>query len=215
VADVSDGIRKLRTAMLIYFVAFILIIIGYVAGFSQVVSSTAALGGSHPSTIMLYLGLFIAGFVISIITLIYMRSGFSILASANSKYGLGKIGALLQMIGAIFFIIAAGLFISSLVAAASTSSTSAIAALGTGIAGTFASAGLYAVGAILSFVGVIMLVVAFFRIGSEYNNTAIKVGAIFYILFAVIGVILLYVGLGSALRQKQQVSVPPSQPGRS
>ena len=200
-ADMSTGIGKLRTAMLIYLVAFVLSLVGYILGVAVASSPVASLGGTSPSTAIPFLILFIIVMVLAIVALFFIRSGFSALASNNRKYGIGATGALIELVGAILFIVAVGVIIAS-VAAATTGGFGA--AIGGGLAGL----AFFGIGGILGFVGTIMLVVGFYRIGSDYNSTAVKVGAIFYILFSLIGVILLYVGLKDA----QRGSAPGAKP---
>ena len=196
----TSGIGKLRTAMLLYLIGSILGIVGYIYGVSQALGGGAVPVTSNFAALIPYLAIFIIGLVLAILAVFYMRSGFSILARSNSNYKLGATGALLDLIGIILVVLAVIVIFVSLLSLSSASPSSGLSAVGVGIGGSLAALALFGIGGLLAFVGTILLVVGFYRIGSDSNSGIVKAGAILYLLIPFIGVILLYIGLKDAQR---------------
>ena len=191
----NAGIGKLRKAMLVYLVGFLVTVVGYFLGFAPLLAA----GSSHSSlastaSLLIFVSVMIVGIIVTIVALLLIRSGFKMLATTDSGYGIGALGALLELIGLAFFFLAA---VVALVGLASlSSSTSGFGALAAFAGTLLAMLGLFALGALLAFIGVVLILVAFWRVGSKNNSSLIKIGAIFYLLFGLIGVLLLYIGLG-------------------
>ncbi|HUC38894.1 MAG TPA: DUF973 family protein [Candidatus Acidoferrum sp.] len=192
-ADLNMGIGKLRTAMLIYLIGALLGVVGSFSGLSPALSGASLGATPSPSALVPYLAILVVGGIIALVALITMRSGFKMMASSNNTYGIGATGTLLQLIGIIFVVIAVILLIVTYLSASSASSVGGAAL--TVLGGSAASLGLIGLGGLLGFIGAILVLIGFWRIGSSFNNTLIKVGAIFFILFSLLGVILLYLGL--------------------
>lgn len=199
---VKAGVHKLRSALLLYFIGIIIVLIGIFAGgglslLSGFGTQTAGLNSGQIGGIVIYLVADIIGLVLGIIGIFITRSGFTVLKRVDKSYGIGATGALLMLIGLALVVVTLILLlvIYASIAALSTSSSGAAAILPIGILASLA-AGLAVIGAILAFVGLILTMVGFWRIGSKYNNGLIKAGAILYFLITIIGAILLYIGLG-------------------
>ena len=214
------GVGKLRMSMILYLVGTIVVLVGFFLGAFNLLSLSTMLGSqgssypgytsgsSYPGfpnytnasavasiasvqaigAAMVYIipGMIaaIVGYVLSLIAVFLLRSGFKSISSSNRSYGIGTTGALLQLIGFFMFLVGfiafgALLFVSP----------------GAAIAGSFGMLALVAVGGIISFIGAIMALVGFWRLGSANNSALIQVGAILYLIFPFLGAILLLVGL--------------------
>jgi hypothetical protein len=192
-SNLSIGAGKLRTSMLIYLIGGILGIIGSFAGVIPAVTGQSMAAGTSASLPTAYLALTIVAIIFAITALLFMRSGFKILKGINARYGIGVMGTTLEIIGGILVGIGVILLIGVVLAAYSASTTGS-SAVGYGLS-SIGILGLIGIGAIIAFVGVILTMVGFWRIGSDYNDGTIKVGAILYFIINIIGVILLYFGL--------------------
>ncbi len=191
--EFGNGIHKLRTAMLIYLVGSILGFAGFFVGLlprlSMGATSSAALAGG-----ITYLIILVIGLILGLVALLLMRGGFKTLKKSDPAYGIGVTGTLLEIVGIIFVGIAAVLLIITVAGAASSTASAVFNSVGA-IAGVFATLGLIIIGGIISFVGVILTMIGFFRIGSKYSNALVQVGAVLYLFIAFVGVILLFIGL--------------------
>ncbi|BCU67856.1 hypothetical protein HS7_12930 [Sulfolobales archaeon HS-7] len=222
-----NGISKLRFAVILALVSFILIVAALSAGYSILIA-LAASGGAPGALAGIGLGTLIAvgvvslaSFIIYIIGIFNLRGGFNDLVSAGvSEMGIGSKGALLQIITIIIAIILAIL----------------VPVIGFFLLGSYSHGPVtpgYAPGVmqptgilpaisiiltiveiilgIVSFVGGILIGIGFYRVGSRYDDGLTKVGGILYIIpfLNIIGVILLILGLGT-IRNKLQGGFRPS-----
>ena len=199
-AEFGNGIHKLRLAMLVYLVGSVLGMVGGFVGLLPGLLSPASVSAAAASATV-YLIVLIIGLVVGLIALLLMRSGFKIVRTADTSYGIGVTGTLLEMIGIILIGVAVAILIATLGSAALSGGISGAGGLGGALVGVFATIGLIVIGAIIAFVGVILTLVGLFRIGSKYKNALVEIGAVLYLFITFVGVILLYIGLGEIERK--------------
>lgn len=183
-ADANKGIRTLRNAMLFYLIGGILAIFALVLGLGSILlgsaaaGATGALGGALIAVVMILVVV-----VLEFISTIMMIIGIIELKNANKNYAIGFYGVILQFIAIILILIPV---IASLLAGS-------LAAAGIGI---FA----FLIAALLSFVGAILVIIMFWRLGSDYNIDLVKIGGVLYLFIPPIGAILLYLGLNKMVK---------------
>ena len=176
-------------------------------------------------SIMIICGIvMIISVIISVLALLLIRSGFKILASTNKEFDLGILGATLQLAGVVILMLAVlvllAIFLSLMSSIAGSVGATGSVGAGAGFTNALISTGIEVIyvyifliiGGIIAFVGAILLLVAFLKLGSANDSTVIQVGAVFYLLFAPIGAILLYIGLGDLLKKplKEPLKEPSS-----
>ncbi|BBD73658.1 hypothetical protein HS1genome_2047 [Sulfodiicoccus acidiphilus] len=170
--------------------------------------------------------------------IVLLRRGFSSLVRAGRNAGVGVTGTSLYVVGLVLVFLGVGLIILLLfvVLGASGRMTTGITAPQTSIltSGTTIPIGLpssnvpvraqllgpilggvvlLVVGALLSFVGEVLVLVAFFNLGSYYSEGLVKVGAILTIIpfVNVVAPFLLYFGLGN-VQDKLRATPQPGGP---
>ena len=187
----KTGIGKLRSSMLVYLIAEILIIAGSWSGLLPRLSRRVA-GTPNVAGIIVYLVVLAIGLALGIVGLLFMRSGFKILQKSNERYSIGTTGTLVEIIGAIIVGVAIVFLIAGVASAGSITTMGHQAGAALNILGAII---LLVVGGITVFVGAILAMIGFFRVGEAYRSDTIKVGAILYLIITIVGVILLFIGL--------------------
>ena len=120
-------------------------------------------------------GAAIVGALLELAAVYMFMKGFGTLKEVAPEVGIGRTGSMLVLVAVILVIIGlAGLLVGALPLV---------------ILAVF--------GALLDFIGIIMVAIGFYRVGSRYNDGLVKVGGILLILggLAFIGAILIYLGL--------------------
>ena len=200
--EFAEGLRKLKTAALIYIISALLVGLGFTAA---MMSGLSGMGGVVFGGIGL-LAAAILGAILGLIALFgFLIPAFSHLKNADpSAFGtsatLVKIG---YAVGFILFIIALAL-IASVVA--------------TGNPGmVFGGLGLFVLGAIFLLIGLIGVAIGMFRLKDKTGETLFLVAGILFIIGIFIGIlqfiawILVFVGANSALNKLS--SMPPQAQG--
>jgi hypothetical protein len=186
-----EGVSKLRSGSLLEIVTSILIIIAVASIFSVIAIGIAG--------VFVMLVIFLIAILTDILGILRIRKGFSILNTAGLGTGIGSIGALLILLGPLLVFVGIILLIP--------------AALSGNVAGAIASfTGLNIGGDVIGFIGLILLIIGFYKVGSHFNNGTVKIGSILLIL-GVIGFIILYLGLGSVLDSLKSGTFPGSTMG--
>ncbi|EWG06754.1 MAG: transposase [Candidatus Aramenus sulfurataquae] len=194
-----EGIKKIRSGMLIYilgnllaiFLAFIYVgllfgLFGALEGSASNSSSSSASGilaglsattGLTVTSLISFAVPIVVGGILILLALLRVRDGFGKLVLANRDVGIGRTGATLTLVGAILEIL--------------------------GMLLAFLTVGLFIIpiADILLFIGVILLGIGLYKVGSIYQDTLTKVGGIVSIFLGFIGVILVYVGTGHILQK--------------
>lgn len=177
-----DGIRELKNAMVLYFFSYVFLLISLFLFF---------ISFSKPTLITSIAFIFaIISIIICILTLLKIHFGFKLLKKNNKSYNIGVIGAIIQIIGFIFasinylFMIERSLVMTNVM-------------LFIGF--------ITLIGSITVLIGSILIGIALWRIGIEYKKNAIKVGAVFYIIFNIVGVLLLYSEFKKILKKNKKI----------
>ena len=173
-----DGLKALRTGSLMQILAPILIAVGiFSLGFGSLFGFGGVVAGA--STL---LALEIVGLLLELGAVYMFMKGFSTLREVSPEVGIGRTGSILVLVASILLIIS-------------------VIAL---FAGAFGLALLSPLAMLLYFIGVILLAIGFYRVGSKYDEGLVKIGGILLIFgpLAFIGAILNFVGLGSIIRKK-------------
>lgn len=149
----------------------------------------------------LYAALILVGSILGIVSLVIYRSSFGELMEVDNKsfkspYRLVKY----FYIGLILLIIAYAFLFVGIIAVVKSTVTSTGAGAGSSFIGFALLGGLLGlIGGIMMLVGLIGLVLGLWAVGSRYDNTLIKVGAILYIIpYAdIVAPILIFIGAHS------------------
>ena len=174
-----DGLKTLRTGSLLLIIAPILTMVGLSAALGGLFSGSLAFAAAGASA---ELGAAIVGALLELAAVYMFMKGFGTLREVAPEVGIGRTGSMLVLVAVILLIIGlAGL-----------------------LAGAFPLVFLVGLGALLDFIGIIMVAIGFYRVGSRYGEGLVKVGGILLIFggLAFIGAILNYIGLGGIIRKK-------------
>jgi len=196
----KQALHYFATAFLINFIfGFISIIIN----FSYIGLAFVAIGASPPHISQNILGLSFFSFIISgvgmLLFIYYLWHGFDLITRVNPEFSMGKIGSILMIFS--IFVYPSLIPILNIPfnnIAALTIYFSVIVLL-----------------SIIGLVGMIMVIIALFKMGKHYDSTIIKIGAILYIFVGFIGAILLYIGFKDVENkpfEKKSVILPPKPP---
>lgn len=220
VAGMANGIGKLKMAMLIFIVASVVGVIGSILSYSAESGALSTISAGYNmgavfGTLLVSLAVAVIASIIALVGVFYMFGGFKLLKQVSARYNIGYIGSILYIvseIGAVIFAVLALYFIYAL------SSSYAIAYQYAGL-GT-AVLGLTAIIGILAIIAVILIVISFWRIGAEYQNSIVQIGGILWVVLniaaglssllsvvSIIGPIILFIGFNQILN-----SPAPAQP---
>ncbi|MFP3233665.1 MAG: DUF973 family protein [Sulfolobaceae archaeon] len=181
-----EGVSKLRSGSLLEIVTAILIFIGVTS-----ILSVIAIGITG---VFVMLVIFLIAILTDILGILRIRKGFSILNTAGLGTGIGSIGALLILLGPLLEFIGVILLIPAALSGNILCSVGSFTGLNIG-------------GEVIGFIGLILLIIGFYKVGSYFNNGTVKIGSILLIL-GVIGFIVLYLGLGSVLNSLKSGTFP-------
>lgn len=176
-----EGIKKMRSGLLfliivplLMFIALIFIMGTLFAAMASIGSPSSALG-LGVSSILVSVILFILSAVLGVVGILRIRTSFGILKSLGKDVGIGGTGATLMLIALILYLIG-GILILVLVGVA-----------------------IIVIAYLLALIGIILLGVGFYKVGSTYNESTTKIGGILSAIpigiLTFIGYILVYVGL--------------------
>ncbi len=211
-ADLQGGLNKLRTGVLIHIVGALLwtgaIIVAWIglaafSAYQSVAVPCTGIGCPTPATalpnfpiaaLVALIAVLASGAGITFVGFWFVRSGFKMLEPSMSTLGTGALGASLQIAGVLAVAVTAVLLVVAVILSGMSSTSSA----GQGLSGTIAfiaGLGVIVIGAVIWFVGIILVLIGFYRIGNTYNNNLVEIGAIMYLFMGFIGAILLFIGL--------------------
>jgi len=154
----------------------------------------------------------IVGVILSIISLLFLRSGFKELVRAGRDLKTGLTGASIYLVAFVLLMIGVAVLFTSLVQVLPSISSNApppspyLAPLVGGVL-------IVIIGAIAALVGVIMVIIGLYKVGSIYQDGLIKVGAILIIIpyLNIVAPFLLFFGLGNAIRKAETGFSPQMQ----
>ena len=192
-----EGIGKIKNGALVSLIGIVISIIALPT--MEAIFLSGLTSGLPTSGLTAIIGVALVGVIIGLISILLYRSGFGILRQVDArKFGTPFTFSTVFLVGFVFLILGLLVFLVSF-ASFSTS--------------------LLIVGAVFLLLSVILLllgdiigiVLGLWRVGERYNSTAIKVGAIFFIIpyLDVIAPILVFVGAHSAQKSMESMN-PPS-----
>ncbi|MEZ0319634.1 MAG: DUF973 family protein [Pyrobaculum sp.] len=200
-----EGLRLLRTGyflQIIFAVVFAVASILLFTGFSALFNPFAP--GQAAAFVIAIVVFLIAAFGIGLYIVIrYFGGGYRLLAEVDSDFKICLTGIRLYLIG-IPLIFVGGLVAIGALAAMLVMSPTALWAIGypAGIA-------ILIIGTIIAFIGYILFgIVGPFKLNSRYEESLLFIGAIFMIIgllipiLIIVGVILIYMGIGHILERK-------------
>ena len=133
--------------------------------------------------------------VLTLVGVFMLYKGFGILKSLGSEFSVGRTGAILEFIGMILVVLGVIGLLAIVLPAINLGSTSTPASISPSEAGAILGiAFLVLIAAIILLVGVIMALIGLFRVGTHFNNSLVKVGAILTFFLGIVGTILLFIG---------------------
>jgi hypothetical protein len=154
-----------------------------------------------------------AGLVLTIVELFLYRSAFRALAPVDSEFSTPATLVLLLFIGLVLVIaIAVGLVGILLQSIACAGAGNPITTSCLNVGTLLDLVGLLVVAAIVALIGYIGLLVGIWRLGTRYNESLFKVGAVlmFFPVLNFIGVVLVLVGAHSALSRLRPMTPGPT-----
>ena len=217
-----EGLRKVENALLISIIADLLVVAAVFAGLGVFLTS---MGGNSADVLASAIAgavtagiIFLLALILGIVSFVYLYRGMDTLGAADPQLKIGSTGVKLSLGGMILFLLSFLMLIP--------------AAMSQSLAGVMAAVPLLFFGVILLFVGGIMLLIAFWRLGNMEDGSLIHIGVILIILggllattkiggiLSFIGTILVYIGVKN-LREKMEAgsaapgpsTTPLAQPG--
>jgi uncharacterized membrane protein len=154
-----------------------------------------------------------AGLVLTIVELLFYRSAFRTLAPIDSRFSSPATFVLVLLIAVVLIVlIGAGLLLAIYQAVQCAGSGNPLTTSCVDTGTLLGLVALFAVAGIVALIGYIGLMLGIWRLGTRYDETTFKVGAILIIipLLNLIGVILILVGARSALGKLGHGSTPIS-----
>lgn len=162
------------------------------------------------TALLTVLGISLVGFVLSIVSLWFYREGFLAVRSVDTRFSSSPTWALLAIVGLVLVFLALIVILYALLQVLSCVSSSAtpgmFSASCVNIGALLGGFGLLLVGGIILLIGYIGTLVAIFRLGTRYNDSMFKIGAVLLIFpyLSVVGQILVLVAASRARSRVQQ-----------
>ena len=191
-----DGIKNVKTASLLGIIGIILGLVGAGAVGSAILSRE--LPGSPLTGISALFFVALVGIVIGFISILLYRSAFRDLREVDGRFGTPYTFTTVLLVGLAILILALLVLLGGFEAL-----SLSLVLFGTVLA---------IIAAILLILGdIIGIILGLWRVGERYDNTLIKVGAIFYIIpyLDVLAPVLVFIGANS-VEKKLETSHPPS-----
>ena len=190
-----DGIKNVKTASLLGIIGIILGLVG--AGAVEGAILSRGLSGSPLTAIPALFFVALIGIIIGFISILLYRAAFRDLREVDGRFGTPYTFTTVFLIGLAILILALLLLLGG------------VAAL---------SLSLVLFGAVLAIIAAILLVLGdiigiilgLWRVGERYDNTLIKVGAIFYIIpyLDVLAPVLVFIGANSVAKKLETSHTP-------
>ncbi|MGA7922778.1 MAG: DUF973 family protein [Thermoplasmata archaeon] len=223
-ASEFQGVRRARSAAVMDIVALLVVLVGPVAllvvtGTHVLVRGVSLGSGTGQFTVTDFedvIGVILVGALISLVGVLLYVLSFSALRKTHSGFG-GPMGlGIVGIVGVLIVIGGLGGYLYEVYQAVACTSTASVTAC-VNFNSLFYLETLLLFGLLLTFLGVIGLLIGIYRIGSRYNSTITKVGGIFYILpgLSLVAPFLVLAGAQGILRQlrtRAQSSNPAQAP---
>ena len=190
-----DGIKNVKTASLLGIIGIILGLVGEGAVVSAILSR--GLSGSPLTAIPALFFVALIGIIIGFISILLYRAAFRDLREVDGRFGTPYTFTTVFLIGLAILILALLLLLGG------------VAALSLSL--VLFGAVLAIIAAILVVLGdIIGIILGLWRVGERYDNTLIKVGAIFYIIpyLDVLAPVLVFIGANSVAKKLETSHTP-------
>ncbi|MFG1414668.1 MAG: DUF973 family protein [Thermoplasmataceae archaeon] len=191
-----DGIKNVKTASLLGIIGIILGLVG--AGAIEGAILSGIQSGSPFTAIPALFIVALIGIIIGFVSILLYRAGFRDLREVDGQFGTPYTFTTVLLVGFAVLILALLLVLGGVVALS--------------LSLVLFGAVLVIIAAILLLLGdIVGIILGLWRVGVRYNNTLIKVGAIFYIIpyLDVLAPVLVFIGANS-VEKKLETSHPPS-----
>ncbi len=175
VIDDKYAILKLRKAMLLYILGFVILFFGIWTsiGYSNQIKDN--ISSANPAISIILLS---AGAIIILLGASNVYVSFKMMQSIDKIYDIGRYGDLIQYAGSILLIL--GLYCVIF------SSSLSLQRLGPIFTLT---------GYLIGFIGTLPVAMAFYKLGERHKAFVVRLGAVAYFLLPIIGPLVLYFGL--------------------
>jgi hypothetical protein len=190
-----DGIKNVKTASLLGIIGIILGLVG--AGAVEGAILSRGLSGSPLTAIPALFFVALIGIIIGFISILLYRAAFRDLREVDGRFGTPYTFTTVFLIGLAILILALLLLLGG------------VAALSLSL--VLFGAVLAIIAAILVVLGdIIGIILGLWRVGERYDNTLIKVGAIFYIIpyLDVLAPVLVFIGANSVAKKLETSHTP-------
>ena len=210
-ADIA-GLSRVWTAALISIVGSALgvavpLALSWSGYFTNAIPASGGTVSFDQTSLIAVLGTAMVGLLISIISFWFYRDGFLAIRAVDSRFSTTPTFALLVIVGLVMVAIGLVLVLEGFVQLLSCAgSATVIPASCINVGALLGGVALLLLGLIILLVGYIGTLVGIWRLGTRYNETLFKVGAILIIIpfLSIIGQILILVGASGARRRIQQ-----------
>lgn len=139
--------------------------------------------------------------ILTLIGLYYMFRGFTILKGIDMQFSLGRTGTILEFIGMSLVIIGTLALLATIVPIVGNGTTPPVNTSQINLGAIIGLAFLILFAAIILLVGVILAVIGLYRVGTQFDNSLVHVGAILSIFLGIVGIPLLYIGFTEIINQ--------------
>jgi RNA polymerase subunit RPABC4/transcription elongation factor Spt4 len=191
-----DGIGKIKNGALVSLIGIILSLVGLAAVEGTLLSGIRS--GAPLSGLSSLIAIALVGVIIGLISILLYRSGFGILRQVDGRrFGTPFTFSTVFLVGFVFLILGLLIFLAAI-------SSVDLALVVVGDVFLILSVILLLLGDIIG------IVLGLWRVGERYNSTAIKVGAIFFIIpyLDVLAPILVFIGAHSAQKSMESMKPP-------
>ncbi len=189
-------------AFLINFIFGIVAIIVLTSTVGMAIFSEIGSGGTPELAFYLMIPSLVIGAIGTLVYVYYLWHGFDAISRVLDNTSMGKLGSILLLFSIFVYPVIIPLFRFYV---------NPVVLMGY----AFALLWIMLVLSIAGVIGLILVVIALFRIGEHYGSLMIKVGAILLIFFSLIGAIILYLGfkdLESKPPRREATILPPPPP---
>ncbi|MCL4336928.1 MAG: DUF973 family protein [Candidatus Thermoplasmatota archaeon] len=197
------GFLALVAGIVLDFVFMRTLSYGYLVGPIGAAFGGVSLNTANVGALLVYSEItLIVSAVLTLIGVFMLYRGFAVLKSLDPEFSVGRTGAMLEFIGMILVVLGVIALLAIVLPSINLGSATTTASISPSEIGTLLGIALLVlIAAILLLIGVIMVLIGLFRVGSHFNNSLVKIGAILTIFLGIVGTILLFIGFTDIIKQ--------------
>ncbi len=148
--------------------------------------------------------------VLTIIGFFMLYRGFTSLKVLDPQFSTGRTGTILEMVGMVLVVLGTLGLLATVLPNVNLGNTTATSTLVQSELGALLGlAFLILAAAIILLVGIIMALIGIFRVGSRFDSTVVKVGAVLTVFLGIIGTILLFIGFSEIINKLRRNTEEP------